>query len=247
MNDRASHMPSMTSQVRHALKRHDIAVCDGYWNALRALDDASYLPNSQLMHDINVAMLSQPSVAALRFERHSQHEASGSRFIEAVARRFVEDADLQEKLLNHADDEARHCRMFAALAARFAGDAPRSETVRPVDTEEDNIELFNGDLANFLISTHTAEVRNLTILNQYGRLLASSSRIEDDRARQVIDRIHEDEMRHVAYTAAYVSEELEHSAKAHALFSVYTDSYVRDAWAEVSAISGNLARLTRGQ
>ncbi len=237
----------MTSQVRHALERHDIAVCDGYWNALRGLDDESYLPNSQLMHDINAAMFSQPRVAALRFERHSQHEASGSRFIEAVARRFVDDANLQAQLLNHADDEARHCRMFAALAARFAGDAPRNETIHPVETGEDNIELFNGDLANFLISTHTAEVRNLTILTQYGRILAASQHLEGDRARQVIDRIHEDEMRHVAYTAAYVSRELERSAKAHELFSVYTDSYVRDAWAEVSAISGNLARLTRGQ
>lgn len=242
-------MPSMTSQVRHALERHDISVCDSYWNALRALDGESYLPNSPLMHDINAAMLSQPKVAALRFERHSQHESFGSRFIEAVAGRFVQDANLQAQLLDHADDEARHCRMFAALAARFAGDAPRNEAIRPADaaTGEDNIELFNGDVANFLISTHTAEVRNLTILSQYGRILASSQNSEGDRARQVIDRIHEDEMRHVAYTAAYVSEELERSAKAHELFCVYTDNYVRDAWAEVSAISRNLALMTRGQ
>lgn len=247
MSERAPRMPSMTSQVQHALRHHDIAVRDGYWTALSMLDGESYLPNSCLMYEINAAMLSEPEVAAQRFERHSRHEASGSRFIEAVARRFVIDSDLRTQLLKHADDEARHCRMFAALAARFEGDASSNGMTHGVDDDEENIESFNGDLANFLISTHTAEVRNLTILSQYIRILASSRSAENDRIRQVLDRVHEDEMRHVAYTAAYVSLELERGAKAHDLFAIYTGNYVRDAWAEVSAISGNLARHTRGQ
>jgi hypothetical protein len=237
--------PMMSLQVGEALERHAVVVGARYLDVLRALDNDDYLPNSRLMYDVNAAMFAHPEVAARRFVRHSRHESSGSRFIEAVAERFADDEELRARLRKHAHDESRHCLMFAALADRLAGGASLDDGAPAVEHEE-TVDSFNGDLANFLIATHTAEVRNLALLNQYASILSASAVPIDDRILHVIDSVHEDESRHVAYTAAYVSRELDRSRNARELFEAYTENYVRDSWAEVSRICGDLARHASG-
>lgn len=245
MDEWRSRTPIMSVQVGAVLERHSVTVGSRYLDSLRVLDSDSYLPNSRLMYEINGAMLAEPEVAARRFARHSRHESSGSRFIEAVAERFADDEDLRERLLVHARDEARHCLMFAALADRFAGGTPHGGDAPPVD-DDATIDSFNGDLTNFLIATHTAEVRNLALLHQYTRILSASTDPRSTRILHVIGSVHEDESRHVAYTADYVSRALESNSDAPALFEAYNENYVRDSWSEVSMICADLARHASG-
>lgn len=245
MDEMRSRTPVMSAQVGAALERHSVAVGPRYLDSLRALDSDSYLPNSRLMYDVNAAMLAEPEVAARRFARHSRHESSGSRFIEAVAERFADDEELRERLRGHARDEARHCLMFAALADRFANGTAPDGDAPPVDDDE-TIDSFDGDLTNFLIATHAAEVRNLALLHQYTRILSASTDARSSRILHVIHGVHEDESRHVAYTAGYVSRALERNGDAQALFEAYTENYVRNSWGEMSIICADLARHGSG-
>lgn len=245
MKEARPQIPSLSTRVLAEIERHSIVVGARYRDVLQAIDDERYLPNSRLMYDVNTAMLSSPEVAARRFARHSRHESSGSRFIEIVANRFADDEELCGRLRRHAQDEARHCLMFAALADRFDDSASSVHAGRTAEHDE-SAQSFEGDLANFLIATHTAEVRNFALLDQYLRILAGQDFPHSGRIRHVIDSVREDEGRHVSYTAAYVSRELERNPDASAVFAAYTEDYIRDSWAEISLICGDLAGLSEG-
>jgi len=238
-------MSTMTAQIEHALTLHGVTVCQAYRNALSALDDESYLPDSRLMLEVNRAMLARPVVAASRFRRHAAHEASGSRFIAFVAEKHAE-GGLQRQLWKHAKDEARHSRIFTALAAWLAPGAARAPMEKPAgDDGAGDPSSFNGDIASFLVATHLAEIRNLALLGQYRSILAAAPGATNDRLRQVLDRVHADESHHVAYTAAHVSQQFEVSPRTSERFEWYVDSYVRDAWAEASIVCGNVACRSR--
>jgi hypothetical protein len=161
---------------------------------------------SALMAPLIEDQFRHPAVLAVEFLRHSSTEGIGARTIGHVARTCAS-GSLQNSMIAHADDEVRHSKMFAALANHYG--APSLSLFDDlVNDNESFIEAFKGDLGWFLCDTHIAEIRNLQILSLY---VSASRRATSTEtwAVKTLERILEDEWRHVGYTSPYVADLLE--------------------------------------
>jgi hypothetical protein len=142
------------------------------------------------------------AVLAEEFHRHSSTEAIGARTIRHVAEMRAS-GDLKERMLAHATDETRHSKMFLALAEHYTNsNTPSFHKI--IQDNNDFIENFEGSLDWFLCDTHIAELRNLAILGMYVKG-AKRHAPAQTWATKTLEKIFDDEWRHVSYTAPYVA------------------------------------------
>jgi hypothetical protein len=239
--------PYTTSQrVRYISDIPPLLVGEGcdltaaYERCLAIVDDGPFIPNSNLMADLSGEMFRCPAVLARRLQRMSEHETSGARIIERVATGYA-DGQLRSQLLAHAEDEYRHGRMLGGFSAKVAGEADmRAPVVESLSTEEHAAQ-FNGNLQQFLLATHIAELRNLALLSQYRAASAIASENLRAPLLSLFTAISKDEARHVAYTGLLVNDIVARDVSWERMFREYVAVYDRQGWAEVEMIASLFA------
>lgn len=191
-----------------------LTTCTAAFRTRSSLVDAFERLEREVRHPaldgIRRSLLRNPRVYGTRLARHSVNEALGSEMIALVSALVGDsDRDLADDLSSHSKDEGRHAKIFAALARRLKADGA-SEKPDGLPGADESGESFDGDVASFIASTHAAEARNLFVLTAYLEVCAELLDV-DDRVAVVnaLSSIHEDELRHVTYTGAWVSRFLE--------------------------------------
>jgi hypothetical protein len=144
-----------------------------------------------------------PAILAVELLRHSSTEGIGARTIGHIGRTRAS-GSLRNLMITHAEDEVRHSKMFFALASHY--NAPSVSLFNEIIEENEAfIEGFQGDLDWFLCDTHIAELRNLLILGMYVSAARGAASAEM-WAIKTLEKIFDDEWRHVSYTAPYVAD-----------------------------------------
>ncbi|SFP69789.1 hypothetical protein [Sphingomonas rubra] len=182
------------------------------------------------------AQFARPAILAAEFYRHSATEGIGASTIALVAGQCADPA-LAAAMAAHARDEERHCRMFDALARHLAPAEPN----RFADLHADNdafLASFGGDVDWFLCDTHIAELRNLVLLGLYVR--AAEAADAEPYVRRSLERIFDDEWRHVAYTAPLVAAVIARGEADRTEFAATVTAYADAAMADAARIRHDL-------
>lgn len=200
-------------------------------NALAAAPDwrAAWAP-------LIAAQFARPAVLAAEFYRHSATEGIGAATIALVADRCT-DPVLGRAMAAHARDEKRHCDMFEALARHLAPAEPNRFAHLHADNDA-FLAGFGGDVDWFLCDTHIAELRNLVLLGLYVR--AAEAAGAEAYVRRSLERIFDDEWRHVSYTAPLVAAVIARGEPDRAEFAATVAAYAEAAMADADRIRHDL-------
>lgn len=140
---------------------------------------------------------------------------------------------LSELLRAHARDEALHARWFRGLISPELRRSSREEYLKHARASaNDFLDVFDGNIPQFIVSTHVAEIRTfekLTTLRRYVGHLSSGTEDRDALAffgqvDRVLGRVIDDEKRHVDYTALLI--------KGYADANPVVGAYLREAFIE---------------
>ena len=186
------------------------------------------------------ALCANPKAVALEFCSHSRAETFGAAFIESAAK-VCSDGVLRAALDAHASDEYRHGRMFRALAERLGETFP-TETEQPDEARfrADDAGAFTGNMGAFMCSTHVAEIRSLCLLGAFLEAARALPKTLKPRITSILERVHDDEMRHAEYSGDWVQRYLNASEISPSYIAECFAVYERDLWANLSTISAHL-------
>jgi hypothetical protein len=212
---------------------------DAYTRCLAYIDSSAFVPNSELMLEVAISMLAQPAATAHRFKRHSEHETAGAEILQRVANRNA-CAAWRPLLLAHARDEFKHGRMFAGFCSKISrASGIATPSIGRLDTDS-HARAFDGNMANFMIATHVAELRSLALLKHYEEGAKTAPPPLRLLLPKLLATVTSDERRHVTYTGMLVSALVADSQVSEAAFRGYVDVYNRDTWMEISVIASLL-------
>ncbi|MTJ81263.1 MAG: hypothetical protein F8N37_09620 [Telmatospirillum sp.] len=192
----------------------------------------SFAANSEAQHRLHGRMFQDPRVLGYRFLRHSAHETIGARIIADVAAQVPSDAHdgIREKMESHASDEFRHGRMFKTAAERlfeFPSDEISKIQKETSDHKQDFDKKFQGNIKNFICSTHLGEIRSYFLLESYISIAKNLSDQKFHQVKAMLEVIYGDEVRHLIYTGNYLTEWMKNDSTLCEFFkkmlSVYSD------------------------
>ena len=188
------------------------------------------------MHDV---LFANEKVLAAQLAIHANNELLGSQVIEMAAA-SCSIGQLKEQMISHAKDEARHSKIFSGLSRNVSDKilSPNYQQKYNVDLDETG-ELYDGNIASFICSTHVAEIRTLYVLEDYRRCLRALNNDWAPKFLAALDTLYADELKHAFYTAVWVDKFLKKGKITSDYLKLCFHSYERQAWLGMS----NLGRL----
>lgn len=169
-----------------------------------------------------------------RFKQHSEHEYEGGMIIEGVS--LHQTGRVREDLMRHSRDEKRHHKMFEGMANHLC----RKSGYLPIEPRkssgEEVVKAFSvsGGVRQFMCSLHVAEIRNYFILSVYKNCILNGNVFDSSKFDSIIKSVFDDEIRHISYTAGYVSQWSDENISISEELKFYLKNYPIDCWHEIS-------------
>lgn len=186
---------------------------------------------SALMDGLARTIFQSKTMMAYYLLHNSIDEAKGAARLRIIAERYA-DKELKQKMMRHYNDEMNHSAMFASLVPLTGFEVEKDESI--IEDEANKILDFDDDLKTFIFRVHSIEVRSWRLLKLHISIIDDSNESYMKEMRPTILRILDDEIRHVAYTASYVSQWLEEDPT---LSSVFTECIMhtnKETWEDLS-------------
>ena len=188
-----------------------VAVCErqlseSFLEALDAVDESGFAPSGPVRLAVAAETIRRPRLRGHKFRRHSMAEKANSWTLGQVAERIKEPV-LRSRLLEHASEEMNHCYIFHSLAD--LGRSPQDcieDFSWLLEKEKEFMAGFDGDVIGFICDTHAAEVRTYFSLHAYLEPLVILPEKERRQHTSAINRVLDDEARHIRYTAYQIDD-----------------------------------------
>jgi hypothetical protein len=189
---------------------------------------------SELMSGLAKTIFQSKKMMAYYLLHNSIDEAKGAARLRMIAGRYA-DEELKQKMMRHYYDEMNHSKLFASLIPLTGFEAePYHEGI---SEEVDKILDFDDNLKTFIFRVHSIEVRSWRLLLLHLQIIDQSHEAYMEEMRPTIQKILEDEMRHVSYTASYVSQWLHEDPTLSNTFIECITHTNKETWEDLSSMA----------
>jgi hypothetical protein len=221
--------------VRQLLK--DEKLSGAFLSALDVIDRASATSSISLRQPLARIVVSNRVLLQRNFRRHSVGERATSETLQGVAA-TLKPIPLRDEMLAHSEDEMRHSKLFAALADRLektTGVADQENYDWILENDRKFVEQYNGDVVQFLCDVLASEVRTYSFIAGYLDALEQDPADDARRITAVLQRVLEDECRHVGYAARYISKWMGEGLDLTTSMQRSFENFDRNSWVEVAS------------
>ena len=146
--------------------------------------------------------------------------------------------DLRNKMESHADDELRHSRMFAALADSISDQPNENGQEREqfnwiIVHDQNFVSQYNGDITDFVCDLFAGEVRTFSFVSAYIVALDDAKSESALKCSTVLQRVLEDERRHIRYTGLQINDWMERGLDLTRSIRLSFENFNKNSWIEV--------------
>ncbi|PSV20611.1 GTPase [Photobacterium leiognathi subsp. mandapamensis] len=227
-------MNNIQNELYAMLESFNVNPSDEYKECIEKYLTADLSFTSELMEGLAKTIFRSKKMMAYYLLHNSIDEAKGAARLRLMANRYA-DEELKQKMLRHYNDEMNHSTMFASLIPLTGYEAEVDDT--GVEGELTKILDFDDNIKTFIFRVHSIEVRSWRLLLLHLKIIEGSNEQYMKDMQPTIQNILEDEMRHVSYTAQYVSQWLHQDPYLSQSFINCITHTNRETWEDLSAMS----------
>ncbi|MDW6004809.1 GTPase [Vibrio mangrovi] len=228
-------MNSIKKELYEMLNSFDVSPSKEYKKCIEKYLTSDLSFTSDLMSGLAKTIFQSKKMMAYYLLHNSIDEAKGAARLRMIAGRYA-DEELKQKMMRHYYDEMNHSKMFASLIPLTGFEAePYHDGVAE---EIDKILDFDDNIKTFIFRVHSIEVRSWRLLLLHLKIIDESNAEYMEEMRPTIQRILEDEMRHVSYTASYVSQWLHEDPELSNTFIECITHTNKETWEDLSSMAG---------